>query len=450
MRKRGIALVLLLSLVVGICGCGAAEIAPADREESPYKISEELVIGGEEPGEEEPGDKPEEENPGLSEEEEATLASITNLPAGVNGFAFRMYGQLNGDDDFFFSPYSLCAALSMLNLGADEETKTEIEAVLGIEDFDAWNAEMQKYLERQWTGDTYVITANAIWLDENKDFADTMEKGFLEPAAEYYQSELHKGDFSGNITAVIGEINSWADKNTRSMIPEIINRLPESTVMVLLNAVYFEGKWDNAFKEEKTCKDTFYGTNGESQIDMMNQYWEEYAYVEYEGIKGVSLPYKGEEVAMKIFIPIEDDGDITELFGALSDTEKQHLLDKLDTCGKEELTRLTIPKFTIEKAIEDLPGILRDMGMESAFDPNNANFDVIAADLYVSQVLHKAKIEVDEEGTKAAAVTVIVGNDATAIMEPEYYEFIADRPFIYVLQDTKTGMILFMGRVNNL
>ena len=183
---------------------------------------------------------------------------------------------------------------------------------------------------------------------------------------------------------------------------------------------------------------------------MMNQYWEEYAYVEYEGIKGVSLPYKGEEVAMKIFIPVEDDGDITELFGALSDTEKQHLLDKLDTCGKEELTRLTIPKFTMEKAIEDLPGILRDMGMESAFDPNNANFDVIAADLYVSQVLHKAKIEVDEEGTKAAAVTVIVGNGATAIMEPEYYEFIADRPFIYVLQDTKTGMILFMGRVNNL
>lgn len=450
MRKRGIALVLLLSLVVGICGCGTIEKEPTDREEFTYKISDESFIIGEEPGEEEPGDKPEEENPGLSEEEEAKLASITNLPAGVNGFAFRMYGQLNGDDDLFFSPYSLCAALSMLNLGADEETKTEIEAVLGIEDFDAWNAEMQKYLERQWTDDTYVITANAIWLDENKDFADTMEKGFLEPAAEYYQSELHKGDFRGNITAVIGEINSWADKNTRSMIPEIINRLPESTVMVLLNAVYFEGKWDNAFKEEKTCKDTFYGTNGESQIDMMNQYWEEYAYVEYEGIKGVSLPYKGEEVAMKIFIPVEDDGDITELFGALSDTEKQHLLDKLDTCGKEELTRLTIPKFTMEKAIEDLPGILRDMGMESAFDPNNANFDVIAADLYVSQVLHKAKIEVDEEGTKAAAVTVIVGNGATAIMEPEYYEFIADRPFIYVLQDTKTGMILFMGRVNNL
>jgi len=125
-------------------------------------------------------------------------------------------------------------------------------------------------------------------------------------------------------------------------------------------------------------------------------------------------------------------------------------LDKLDTCGKEELTRLTIPKFTMEKSIDDLPEILADMGMESAFEPNSANFDVIAEDLYISQVLHKAKIEVDEEGTKAAAVTVIVGTDATAIQEPEYYEFIADRPFIYVLQDTKTGLILFLGRVNNL
>ncbi len=454
--KRWICISLLVGLLAGMCGCGAAELNPVHSIEYPYKISDELVIGGEESGEDNPEKEPveekegKEEKPALSkEEEEAALAEITHLPAGVNGFAFRMYAQLGEDDDIFFSPYSLCAALSMLNLGADEETKAEIEKVLGIEDFDAWNAEMLTYLERQWTDDTFVITANAVWMDENKEFADTMDEGFLQPAADYYMSELHVGDFKGNAATVIKEINAWVKQNTKEMIPEIIKKLPEDAVMALLNAVYFEGKWENAFKEEKTYEDTFYGTEGESQVDMMHQYWEEYAYIEYADMKGVCLPYKGDEVVMKIFIPIED-GDISTLFGALSDTEKQQMLDMLDTCDKTELNRLVIPKFTMEKSIDDLPGILADMGMESAFDPNSANFDIIAEDLYVSEVLHKAKIEVDEEGTKAAAATVIVESDTTAILEPEYYEFVADRPFIYVLQDTKTGMILFLGRVNNL
>lgn len=456
-RKRWICFGLLVSLLAGMCGCGEAELTPVHSIEFPYKISDELINGGEEfgkdrqenePGEDEAGEGT---KPGLSkEEEDVALGVVTNLPAGVNGFAFRMYAQLGEDEDIFFSPYSLCAALSMLNLGADEQTKAEIEAVLGIKDFDAWNTEMLTYLERQWTDDTYVITANAIWMDENKEFAETMETAFLQPAEEYYKSELHTGDFKGNAAAVIKEINAWVEKNTQGMISQILKQLPEDAVMALLNAVYFEGKWDNAFKEEKTYEDTFYGIEGESQIDMMHLYWVDYAYIEYEGMKGVSLPYKGDEVVMKIFIPMEEDEDIVELFGALSDEEKQQLLDSLDTCGKTELNQLAIPKFTMEKSIDNLPGILQDMGMSSVFDPDSANFDIIAEDLYVSQILHKAKIEVDEEGTKAAAATVIITSDTAAFEEPQYYEFVADRPFIYVLQDTKTGMILFLGRVNNL
>ncbi len=451
-RKKWICVGLLVALLTGLCGCGKAEMRTEHTAEFSYKISGNTVIDEDRPSEESGEDRPGEEkdNPGLSEEEAAVLAGMTNLPAGVNGFAFRMFAQLGEDEDIFFSPYSLCAALSMLNLGANEETKAEMEAVLGIEDLDAWNAEMKSYLERQWTDDTYVITANAVWMDENKDFAETMEEAFLQNAADYYKSELHTCDFENNATSVIAEINEWVNENTKGMIPKLINRLPERTVLILLNAVYFEGKWDNAFKEEKTGEEMFYGTNGESRIDMMHQYTEEYAYIEYEGIKGVSLPYKGDEVVMKIFIPLTENKDITTLFSKLADTEKQELLDALDTCGTTELTKLVIPKFTMEKSIDDLPGILSDMGMESAFDPNSANFDIIAEDLYISQVLHQAKIEVDEEGTKAAAATVIVGNDTTSIQEPKYFEFVADRPFIFVLQDTKTGMILFMGRVNNL
>lgn len=200
-----------------------------------------------------------------------------------------------------------------------------------------------------------------------------------------------------------------------------------------------------------THERTFHGTAGDSIVEMMCRNNQSYRYIEQNGIKGIALPYKDSSIAMKVFIPAsnEEETDIGTIFAAMTPEEREALLDSLDAAKKEEIANLVLPKFTDEHSIDGLTELLQDMGMESAFQ-ENANFDSISEDIYVSLVLHKAKIEVDEQGTKAAAVTVIAMQNCEAVMEKKVVNFIADRPFYYVLQDTETGVILFMGRVNNL
>lgn len=383
------------------------------------------------------------------------------LKNGINQFAFEMYGELEGRENLFFSPYSICTAFSMLNLGAGSDTKAELEAVLGIADFDIWNAAMQSYLNKTYSYDTYVTTANSMWLQEDKKWAENMEADFIKPAAEYYSAAVEELNFRERSGEAIARMNSWAEENTDGMIPRVIDHIDPNTVMVLMNAVYFDGKWEIPFLEDDTRKGTFHGTDGDVTTDMMYLWHEEYAYVEMYGLKGVAIPYMNSGIVMKVFLPLEEEiylpedssinyahgADVEDIFDDLSAEEKQKLLDSLDEADNEELARLALPKFTMEYEVENLVKILQDMGIEAAFK-TDADLDRIAEDVYVSQALHKAKIEVDENGTRAAAVTVIVTNDGAAPME-QPKEFVADRPFIYVIQDTETGIILFMGRMND-
>lgn len=417
MKKRGIALLLGISLALGATGCG---------KEVPGAIK-----------------------PGYNAD--VTAAEPKVLRAGINQFAYEMYDRLPEDENIFFSPYSLCTALSLLDVGAGSETKEELENMLGITDLDAWNVAMKEYLAREWTDDTYVLTANSVWMQKDFEWSDNVETAFLQPADYYYNSELFEVDFKGKPDAAIKKMNAWADKNTKGMIPKIINKLPSDTVLSLMNAVYFEGKWETPFYVNDTHERTFHGTAGDSIVEMMCRNNQSYRYIEQNGIKGIALPYKDSSIAMKVFIPAsnEEETDIGTIFAAMTPEEREALLDSLDAAKKEEIANLVLPKFTDEHSIDGLTELLQDMGMESAFQ-ENANFDSISEDIYVSLVLHKAKIEVDEQGTKAAAVTVIAMQNCEAVMEKKVVNFIADRPFYYVLQDTETGVILFMGRVNNL
>lgn len=422
MKKRGMVALLVFCMTLGIAGCGQQKVKPV------YTVSRTEAD---------------------FEEQESGAGQGDVLRNGINHFAYDMYDELPEGENLFFSPYSLCTALSLLDVGAGTETKKELEELLGITNPDAWNQEMRAYLEKEWTDDTYVMTADSIWMQEGKEWSETIEEDFLVPAGYYYKSELYEADFKGNPKEAVSRMNAWADKNTKGMIQKVVDKLETDTAMALMNAVYFEGKWEKPFEAAKTYEQTFYGTDGDVQTTMMHQHGEYYAYAEADGIKGISLPYQDSSVVMKVFLPIEEDGDIEALFAALSYEEKEALLNSLDTAEKESIANLALPKFTMEKETEDLNEILQNMGMETAFSPD-ADFDSICEDLYVSQVLHKAKIEVDEEGTKAAAVTVVVTKDECAMPEENPIFFVADRPFLCVLQDTQTGMILFMGRINNL
>ena len=388
--------------------------------------------------------------------------SAEMLKNGINNFAFEMYGELEEGENLFFSPFSICSALSVLNLGAGSDTKAELEKVLGIADFDIWNAAMQSYLHKTYSSDTYVTIANSLWLQEDKEWAENMRADFLKPAGEFYSATVEELNFRERPGEAIAKVNSWAEENTNGMIPRVIDHIDADTVMVLMNAVYFEGKWEIPFLEDDTVEATFHGTDGDVTTDLMYLWHERYAYIEMYGLKGVAIPYRNSDMVMKVFLPLEEEIQIPEDssinyaygidvegdFNALSAEEKQKLLDSLDIADKEELARLALPKFTMDYEVGGLVGILKNMGIESAFKVD-ADFDLIAEDVYVSEAMHKAKIEVDENGTKAAAITGLVGNAAAPPPPEQPKEFVADRPFVYVIQDTETGIILFMGRMNN-
>ncbi|MGN1203582.1 MAG: serpin family protein [Lachnospiraceae bacterium] len=428
MKKRVLALFLSMCMTIAFAACSEPQpLEEGEPIEPVYTISpvEEpgKVIGGKE--------------------------DFGSMKDGINDFSFRLYDALPKEENCFYSPYSLCSALSMLNVGADGETKQELESALGIVDFDAWNQEMQAYLSRSWTDDTYVITGNSVWLKENKEWSAGMAENFTDPLKKYYAGEVREVDFAGAPDAALKEINDWTNDHTNGMIPSVLSRIPDDTAMILLNAVYFQGKWSSPFLMDDTFEDIFHGTEGDQTVEMMHQYGNHFRYMDNGSIKGIVLPYKGDSIVMKIFIPSKEEDLIGDLFGALDSEEKQALLDSLNESDMQEISTLQVPKFTDERELEGLDDILKSMGIRSAYT-DSADFHKIADDISVTTVVHKAKVIVDEQGTKAAAVTGIVANE-TAMMEPEpVYDFIVDRPFVYVIEDADSGMILFMGQVNQL
>ncbi len=377
------------------------------------------------------------------------ITSFDQLKNGINEFSMNMYSAIPADKNIFYSPYSIASALSMLDVGAGGATKNELENALGITDLDEWNDEMKAYLSKDWSQNTFVNTANSIWMNKGTTWAANINSDFLTPAKDYYSGEVYEADFDGQADKVVQNVNNWVSDNTNKMIPEILKDIPGGTVMMLINAVYFEGKWDTPFTEDQTFQGSFYGTDKESVVDMMHLYGEHFAYMDNGEIKGIVLPYDGDNVVMKVFLPTSDDGDINELFDKLSNEEKQKLISSLDDASNVEIDTLQLPKFTDEQRINGLDDILKNMGIQSAYS-ESADFSKIADGIAVSSVNHRAKVIVDENGTKAAAETDIMIKETAMMPSEETYNFIVDKPFVYVIEDRSTGMILFMGRVNSL
>lgn len=235
------------------------------------------------------------------------ITSFDQLKNGINEFSMNMYSALPADENIFYSPYSISSALSMLDVGANGATKKELENALGITDLDEWNAEMKTYLSKDWSQNTFVNTANSVWMNKDTSWSADIEKDFLTPAKDYYSGEVYEADFNGQPDKVVQNVNNWVSTNTNKMIPEILKEIPGGTVMMLINAVYFEGKWDTPFTEDKTFQSSFYGTDKESVVDMMHLYGEHFTYMDNGEIKGITLPYDGDNVVMKVFMPTADD-----------------------------------------------------------------------------------------------------------------------------------------------
>ncbi len=422
MKKRVIAIMLGVCMLC-LSGCGEKKILPFSAEAKIEDIDLPIAVEADQ-----------------------------TLEEGVNQFAHSFYEQLDTSQNIFFSPYSICSAISILDVGADGETKEELEAMLGITDLEKWNQQMKLYLEKEWSKETRVLTANSLWIAPYMNKSPNIDKEFVEPALFYYHGELFEADFVGENEKVLAALNKWVDEKTEHMIPKYREKLESDINMIILNAVYFEGKWDAPFLANATQKDgIFTNIDGEKKenIALMRKTNTSFRYIESGNLKGIELPYKNSSVAMDILLPVDDEGyDCISLYNALSAQEKESIWQSFDGAGYKNIQQLAMPKFTMDIQVQGMDGILQSMGMKSAYK-QDANLDKIGPDTYVSAVSHRAKIEVDEEGTKAAAITEICTTEC-AMEITEVINFRMDRPFVYIIRDTETGLILFMGQVTDL
>lgn len=382
------------------------------------------------------------------------------LQNGVNQFAYDFAGALREQDkadNYFFSPYSLCTALTLLDNGADGKTLTQINDVMGVQDLAEWNKQLQFFMNQEQPEDAIITSANSLWVDLEFEPAESFYTSYLPLLDFYYQSELYQADFKNKPDQVKDQINQWVSDHTDKMIPEFKKQVDPGTVLSLINAVYFYGEWTYKFDATNTWEQTFHGTQGDTQVEMMHDGGLMLPYYLADGLTGLSFPYGDGSKVMNFILSsnaTEDseaaEGESAEsIFMALSDEEKTEYLNQLMHADAVSITTLNIPKFTMEYSVERLPEILQNMGMTDAFDSALAKFDKISDSTYVSDVSHTAKLEVDEEGSRAAAVTEITVAESAMEIE-QRIDFILDQPFLFFIQDKESGVILFMGSVNNL
>lgn len=380
------------------------------------------------------------------------------LTQGINNFAYSMSAHLaeNGEN-YFFSPYSICVSLSVLDNAAQGETKSQIEQMLGISNLMDWNMQMELFREMGQSKKALLTSANSIWIDQRFELSEKLYENYLPLVENYYRASMYQMDFAKDSAEVKKQMDQWVSENTDGMINSCGEDLDADTALALLNAVYFYGEWKWPF-EAGTNKWVFYGTEEENEVDVMflGDCWMHY-YVS-DGLRAISLPYGNGSRVMNILIPVGNGEDQPKnfeqtaagIFGAMSMEEKNSFLDNLLTGEEKWITTIRLPKFNMEYCVPQMSSLLQEMGMENAFNERLADFPGIGK-IYVTDVTHKAKIEVDELGSRAAAVT----EDSWAVtsddeLEIEIIRFIVNQPFLFMIQDTETGIILFMGQVNNL
>ena len=351
-----------------------------------------------------------------------------------NDFAFNLFREARRDTSCVLSPLSITYALGLLNNGADGQTLREINQTLGFGEAgaDAINAFCQKMLKEANTLDpkTKALIANTIFVNEGYGYR--LQEGFIDKANIYYDAQPQNRDFNDGET--IDVINQWASDHTMGMIPKVLTEdsFDPTSVSYLLNALYFKGIWSSPFSKEMTQDEPF---GGGSNVPMMHKQYADLQYAENDIYQAVKLPYGNGAYLMTVFLPREDK-TVGEVLETLNGSNWQPKFQTLEV-------DLKLPRFETDTN-QDLVKIMSDLGMPTAF--------TLAAEFpwfcnvpcFISQMFQVAKIKLDEEGTEAAAVTVI-GVGESAIPSPPT-PFHANRPFLYIISEQSTGTIFFIGQ----
>ena len=381
----------------------------------------------------------------------ALTRSQTQLVSSGNTLACNMLKIIASQhsESFIFSPISLEYALAMVNNGAAEETENQIRDVIGFGDRSVKEVnEFYKYLtENLLNVDNTVAMniANAQVFNTAIGDESKYNKDYKNALTGYYNALFEGYDFAKDNKKALSAINSWASKQTEGMINPLLDELDPYSATLLMNAIYFKGSWADKFDSSFTRKEDFTkGDGAKTKVDMMNQ-TSNVSYYFDKNCSAISKTYGNGAFKMTFILP--DEGITTaELAKGLDRTALERIIKRK---GSEEVI-IKIPKFETSFTIE-LNDMLKSLGMVDAFNPTKADFSSMSShlSLYISRVLQKARIKVEEKGTEAAAVTVIDMKLTSAIPSPgEPLTFYATRPFLYTISEISTGAILFMGQYN--
>lgn len=356
-----------------------------------------------------------------------------------NEFAVNLFKTQIDMQSKVISPLSVSYLMGMLANGADGDTQKEILASLGVSDvtLQTLNESYRALLNSTATADKQTTINIANYIAADKHFS--LKSDFRNTVGKMYDAGVESLDFSSS--KAVDKINQWCSKQTNGMIPKIVDQLSASDVAVLMNAIYFEGTWETPFEKELTKEENFRGyTRDIKRVQMMHQE-DNFSYLNNDTFEAVTLPYGNRTYNMTVLLPKEC-VSIEEMMKQLDAQKIGSLYRDMEKC----VVDLKLPKFTTSTEVV-LNDAISKLGAPSIFT-GAANFKNMSdASIFISKMLQKAKIEVSEEGTKAAAITAgMVAMTALNPDEPRHVKFHANRPFVYIITERQTGAIFFVGQ----
>jgi serpin B len=377
----------------------------------------------------------------------AVNSAPTKVASANTKFGLSLYSQLHQNSEsknVFFSPSSVSWCLSMLFNGAGGNTKQEMAQALqiGTLSLQELNSGYGEWRNTWVKPDpkVQIDIANSIWSRRGLAFRPE----FLQTNKNFYAAEVSELDF--NDPRSLSTINSWVKNKTRGKIEKIIDQISADSVLFLINAIYFKGKWAMEFDPAKTKEESFLTYQGKQEKVKMMRQRGDYQYQEQAEFQSVSLPYGDGRLSMLVFLPSKD-SDLKRFNQSLTDANWEKWMTQYE---KSEGT-IGLPRFRIEYEM-NLNDSLKALGMRKAFDPAQADFEAMISGsqkAFVSQIKHKAFVEVNEEGTEAAAATSGEIRIVSMPLAGKTFQMIVNRPFFFAIRDSSTGAVLFMGSVSD-
>ena len=418
--KKITAIVLTFAMVCILAECGDNKKEPDKNDPTPagsQSKTEELTKASS-------GEAPD------TKEIEENYKKADGFKKGYANFSAKLLADCYKGETMMVSPLSLYAALGMLSNGASGETLKELEAAFGCDVNEVAKAIL--YITLRSERADVVKIANSIWIDDREGF--NVKDAFLSVCGRYYRSAVKKAQFKNPQT--LKDLNDWVNEKTKGRIDKILDRIPENIVMILLNAMTFDGKWKTQFEEDYTDKNgAFYKADGSKKtVEMMHGDAERY--FEDDIMEGVEKDYK-DGYYLRTYLPKEGK--------SVNDILQKLAKDNTVSYVTADEIYLSMPKFESETTLT-LNDTLKAMGIKKAFLEGEADFSAMTdISVYVSQVLQKTYIKVDEHGTEAAAVTAILVANECYIPDKIVKSVVLDRPFVYEIVDAESGVTLFAG-----